>query len=162
MKKSNFIQILVLSIFMISCRDENNEKIDNTPKTELTQKNAAFAKLSASEQQEFVDKFIESLSHNNDSDKGPKGFCHPFKVKVKVLGVEIETTVNVCCTTLTMNCTPIPDVVINKNAGDVLIETVEVVDSSVYVNDEGESIKIKEGMYDVSSGSVQFELIKVK
>lgn len=50
MKKKIFMGVFALSIFMISCNEDNNERSNDTTKTELKQKNASFLKLPEAEQ----------------------------------------------------------------------------------------------------------------
>jgi hypothetical protein len=60
-----------------------------------------------------------------------------------------------------MNCIPIPDIVIHKNS-EGSIDEFEIIDSEIFENDEGRKFKIKEGIYNVSSGTFQPEIIEVK
>lgn len=164
MKKKILFSVFALSTFMISCNEDNHEMTNETLKTESVQKNAKFAKLSQSEKEKVATEFFKQLGHNNSTENKVRGFCHPFKVKGKLFGIEVETTINICCTTLTMNCTPVPNTIINhrSSSGEPIIEEFEITDSSIYENEDGTKIRIKRGVYDVSSGCVQFELEEIK
>ncbi|GAA4150652.1 hypothetical protein GCM10022217_03810 [Chryseobacterium ginsenosidimutans] len=161
MKKKIFMGVFALSIFMISCNEDSNERSNDTTKTELTQKNASFLKLPEAEQKKLADVFFKSLAENKTADGKVRGFCQPVKATVGIGIFTVETTINICCTTLTMNCIPIPDIVIHKNS-EGSIDEFEIIDSEIFENDEGRKFKIKEGIYNVSSGTFQPEIIEVK
>ncbi|MDQ0591953.1 hypothetical protein QFZ37_000322 [Chryseobacterium ginsenosidimutans] len=61
-----------------------------------------------------------------------------------------------------MNCVPIPKHILHKNAEDPTIKAFEITDSSIYTNEDGQKLKIKNGYYDASSDTIQFELEEVK
>ncbi len=148
---------------MISCNEDNDNRLENNiPQTELTQKNAALAKLPRAEQERIAKDFFNNLTDKNITGK-PRGFCQPFTVHVNIGIFEVETEVLMCCTTLTMNCVPVPKVLVHKNAADPAIKAFEITDSSIYVNEDGQKIRIKKGIYEVSADdTVQFELEEVK
>jgi hypothetical protein len=163
MKKNNFIKIAALSILLlsVSCNEDNDNKLENsTPKTELVQKNSALSKLPKAEQEKITKDFFNNL--NNSNAGRVRGFCHEFTIHVNIGIFEVETSAVICCTTATMNCVPIPKHILHKNAEDPTIKAFEVTDSSIYTNEDGQKLKIKEGFYDASSDTIQFELEEVK
>lgn len=163
MKKKILFSLVALSLIVISCNEESHMISDeNAIKTESVQKNARFTQLPQSEKQRIATEFFSNLGKGNNYESKTRGFCHPFKVTAGIGIFTVETTISVCCTTLTMNCIPVPDVVIHKKTGEPTIEEFEILDSSIYENEDGTKIRIKKGVYDVSSGYLQLELEELK
>jgi hypothetical protein len=163
MKKNNFIKIAALSILLlsVSCNEDNDNKLENsTPKTELVQKSLSRSEQNTEEQE--ILNFFENYSQKTN----PKGACKKFHVSVGVGIFTVDTDVWYCCTTLTMNCTVYPDAIFNKsgtNKETSSIKEFEILDSSIYTDENGNRFKIKNGIYKVADdSSFQLNLEEVK
>jgi len=125
-------------------------------------KNSGLSKFSKAEQQQIALDFFKSMTDKNESGK-VRGFCHEFTVHVNIGIFEVETSLTMCCTTLTMNCHPVPKHIIHRSASDPDIKAFEVTSSSIYTDEDGNKVKIKEGIYEVAADdTVQFEIVEVK
>lgn len=160
MKKNGILTLLVVLCIGIiySCnRSDDSELIPaKSDNSLLVERNQFFSRTSQEQGEQEILDFFE-----NYSQKGkPIAVCKKFHVSVGVGIFTVDTDVWYCCSTLTMNCTVIPDGISHRSSS---IKEFEVLNSSIYTDESGKNFKIKNGIYKVAEdGSFQLNLEEVK
>ncbi len=131
----------------------NHTKADNSL---LVEKNKNFSRSAQEQREQEILDFFKNYSQMGK----PKAVCKKFHVSVSAGIFTVDTDVWYCCSTLTMNCTVIPDGISYRSSS---IKEFEILNSSIFTDENGNSFKIKNGIYMVADdGSFQLNLEEVK